>query len=76
MMSQRRARDQELLFIEQELKGVRDLFARNLVPIARVNALERDRTRIDGDRGKLTADIASANGSIAEKKLQYAAHRG
>ncbi|MGL4324063.1 MAG: HlyD family type I secretion periplasmic adaptor subunit [Beijerinckiaceae bacterium] len=70
MMSQRKARDQELLFIEQELKGVRDLFARNLVPIARVNALERDRTRIDGDRGKLTADIASANGSIAEKKIQ------
>lgn len=70
MNAQRKARDQELQYIDQELKGVRDLFTRNLVPITRVNALERDRTRIEGDRGKLTADIAAANGSIAEKRIQ------
>lgn len=70
MTAQRKAREVELQFIDQELKGVRDLFQRNLVPITRVNALERDRTRIDGDKGKLTADIASATGSIAEKRIQ------
>lgn len=70
MNAQRNARDLELQFIEQELKGVRELFTRNLVPITRINALERDRTRIDGERGKLTGDIAAANGSIAEKRIQ------
>lgn len=70
MNAQRNARDLELQFIEQELKGVRELFTRNLVPVTRVNALERDRTRIDGERGKLTADIAAAHGSIAEKRIQ------
>lgn len=68
--AQRSARESELKLIGEELKGVRELFAKNLAPIARVNALDRDRTRIEGERGKLIADIASARGSIAEKKIQ------
>lgn len=70
LTAQREARDRELVFIADELRGVRDLYAKHLVPIARVSALERDRTRIGGERGKLTADIAAARGSIAEKKIQ------
>ncbi len=70
LTAQRSAREQELSLIGEELKGVRDLYARNLVPITRVMALDRDRTRIEGERGKLIADIATARGSIAEKKIQ------
>lgn len=70
LVAQRGARESELKLIGEELKGVKELFAKNLAPIARVNALDRDRTRIEGERGKLIADIASARGSIAEKKIQ------
>ncbi|MGL5733491.1 MAG: biotin/lipoyl-binding protein, partial [Beijerinckiaceae bacterium] len=70
LTTQQEAREQELQLIEVELKGVRDLFAKNLVPIARVNALERDRARISGDRGKLIADIAASRSTISEKRIQ------
>ncbi|WP_342359352.1 HlyD family type I secretion periplasmic adaptor subunit [Terrarubrum flagellatum] len=72
LIAQRAARESELTLIAEELKGVRELYAKNLAPIARVNALDRDRTRIEGERGKLIADIAAARGSIAEKDIQIA----
>ena len=72
LSSQLSAREQEMKLIGEELKGVRELYQKNLVPITRVMALDRDRTRIEGERGKLIADIASARGSIAEKKIQAA----
>jgi HlyD family secretion protein len=68
--AQRAAREQELSLIGEELQGVRDLFDRQLAPLTRVIALDRDRTRIEGERGKLTADIATARGHIAEKKIE------
>jgi HlyD family secretion protein len=68
--AQRAAREQELTLIGEELKGVRELLAKQLVPLTRVIALDRDRTRIEGERGKLFSDIATARGSIAEKKIQ------
>lgn len=68
--TQQAAREKELEFIGRELEGLRDLFSRQLVSIQRVNALERDRTRIDGERGKLIADIATSRGSISEKRVQ------
>nr|WP_170181810.1 HlyD family type I secretion periplasmic adaptor subunit [Phreatobacter stygius] len=70
LTAQRAAREEELKLIAEELRGVRDLYAKNLVPLNRVNALDRDRTRIDGERGKLIADIAGSRGSIAEKRIQ------
>jgi HlyD family secretion protein len=70
LQAQRSAREQELKLIAEELKAVRDLFDKKLVPLARLIALDRDRTRIEGERGKLFADIATARGSIAEKKIQ------
>ena len=70
LSAQRAARDQELTLIAEELKGVRELLAKQLVPLTRVIALDRDRTRIEGERGKLFSDIATARGSIAEKKIQ------
>ena len=42
------AKAREVGFITGELEGVRGLYAKNLVPLARVNALERDAARLDG----------------------------
>ena len=64
------AKAREVGFITGELQSVRELYSKNLVPLARVNALERDATRLDGERGQLIAATASARGKIAETELQ------
>ncbi|WP_412759886.1 HlyD family type I secretion periplasmic adaptor subunit [Methylobacterium litchii] len=64
------AKGREIALIGSELKGVRDLYAKNLVPLSRVTALERDAARLEGERGQLVAAIASSRGKIAETRLQ------
>jgi HlyD family secretion protein len=64
------AKRQEIELIEKELVGVRDLWEKNLVPITRLNALERDAARLRGERGQLTARNAEAKGKISEIELQ------
>ena len=53
-----------------ELKGVRALYQKNLVPITRLNALERDAASIEGQRGQLIASVAQAESRIAETQFQ------
>ena len=60
----------EIEFIQKELEGVRDLWQKNLIPINRVTALERDAVRLEGERGQLIATIAQAKGKISEIELQ------
>jgi HlyD family secretion protein len=64
------AKKKEVEFIQKELGGVRMLWEKNLVPISRLTALERDATRIEGERSQLTGMIAQAKGKIAEIELQ------
>jgi HlyD family secretion protein len=64
------AKTQEIDLIEQELKGVVELWEKELVPISRVTALKRDRARLDGERGQLVASKASTAGKISEVELQ------
>jgi HlyD family secretion protein len=64
------SKKQELGFIQNELQGVRELWRKNLTPIYRVTALERDATRIEGERGALIASVAQAKGKITETELQ------
>ncbi len=42
----------QLQFIDQELGGVRELYSKNLVPLTRLTALERERARLDGTVGR------------------------
>ncbi len=64
------AKQKEVEFIRQELEGVRGLFQKNLVPISRLTALERDSARIDGERSQLSGAIAQSKGKMAEIALQ------
>jgi len=64
------AKSQELVLIQRELQGARDLWDRNLMPISKLTALEREATRLEGDRAQLTATHAQANGKITETELQ------
>lgn len=63
-----KARESELL--ENELKGVRELWNKNLVPLSRVASLERDAVRVEGDRSQLIAATAEAKAKIVETELQ------
>lgn len=60
----------EIELINRELAGVRELWNKNLVPIQRVTALERDAARIQGELGQLVASVAQAKGKISETELQ------
>jgi HlyD family secretion protein len=64
------AKEGEIALINTELRGVRELYAKNLVPLARVTALERDAVRLTGERAQLAASMASAKGKISETELQ------
>src|SRR4051812_10415409 len=64
------AKKREIDLIGQELKGVRELWQKNLVPITRVTALERDAARLEGERGSLVSTMAQTKGKITETELQ------
>lgn len=68
--AQEAAKAEEIVLIGRELDGVRDLWQKNLVPITRLTALERETTRIRGERAQLTAQIAQARGRISELRMQ------
>ncbi|KMO42909.1 hemolysin secretion protein D [Methylobacterium tarhaniae] len=70
LTEQAAAKEREIALIGTELVGVRELFAKNLVPFGRVTALERDAARLQGERGQLVAAMASARGKITETELQ------
>jgi HlyD family secretion protein len=64
------AKQREVDFVHQELEGVRTLWQKNLVPITRLTALERDTARLEGERSQLSGMTAQAKGKIAEIELQ------
>jgi HlyD family secretion protein len=70
LSGQQEAKTREIAFITQELEGVRDLYKKNLVPITRLNTLQRDSARIEGERAQLIASVAQAKGKISETQLQ------
>lgn len=70
LAAQETAKGKEIDLIQRELKGVRELFEKNLVQISRVTQLERDAARLDGDRGQFIAAAAQARGKVAETELQ------
>ena len=70
LTSQQTSKSKEIVLIERELVGVRDLFQKNLIQINRLTQLEREATRLDGERGQLIAAVAQSKGKIAELELQ------
>lgn len=57
-------------YINQELVNLRELAAKQMVPTSRVYAMERERTRLEGVVGRAVADMAKAEGSIGEMRIQ------
>jgi HlyD family secretion protein len=70
LSAQQAAKGSEIELIGKELVGVTDLYQKNLVSISRFTQLQRDQTRLLGERGQLIADSARARGKISETELQ------
>jgi HlyD family secretion protein len=70
LSAQERAKDREIELVEQELTGVRDLYEKHLVQLARLTTLERDAARLSGERAQYIAQRAQAKGKITETELQ------
>jgi HlyD family secretion protein len=64
------AKKGEIELIRQELEGVRHLWSKNLVTIMRLNQLQRETVRLEGERGQLMATMAQARGKMTETELQ------
>jgi HlyD family secretion protein len=59
----------QVRYIGQELVGLRQLLAQQLVPLSRVLALEREGARLDGVIGRSISEQARAKNSIGEAEL-------
>jgi HlyD family secretion protein len=70
LVTQRGARSDQIAWIEKELESVRKLWADQLIPFTRLTALEREKSRLEGERGQLIAQIAQAKAKMAETELQ------
>ena len=72
--AQKEAKEKEVAFINHELTGVRDLFQKNLVPITRLSQLEREATRLGGERGQLIGSHCASQGK--NRRTSAADHSG
>ena len=70
LKAQQAAKTREAAIIVDELKGVRELYQKNLIQLSRLSALEREAANLEGQRGQLIASVAQAEGRIAETALQ------
>jgi HlyD family secretion protein len=71
--AQRQAKDEEAALVETEHAKLRGLAAKGLVESVRVYAVERERTRLLGERGEVDASIARAKTRTSEIRLQIIA---
>ena len=64
------AKQKETALITSELKGVQELYAKQLIQVQRLTALQRDAARIDGELGQLFGTSAQVKGKVTETNLQ------
>ncbi len=60
----------QLDLIAQEVKNLRELQHKGLVPASRVMSMDRESARIEGEQGQQTASKAGAEAKMGEVKLQ------
>jgi HlyD family secretion protein len=68
--SQVESKSKQLELIAGELSGVQELYDKRLVPLTRLTTLQRERARIEGERGQLVSAIAETKSKIGEAQLQ------
>ena len=67
---QRDAKEREVKLVEDELQRMRDMSSKDLIPVTRLLASEREAIRVKAEYGQLVAQIARSNGQISEIEVQ------
>ncbi len=70
LVEQAAAKEQETAIIGREYAGVEELWKKNLIQLTRLTSLQRDMSRLKGERGVLVATIAQTRGKVSETELQ------
>lgn len=70
--AERTAVTAQLKIIAGEAENAAELLKQNLTQVSRVNDLDREKARLEGEAGSLVAQIAAARTQIAERKAQMA----
>lgn len=70
---QRDAKEREVKLVEDELERMREMSSKELIPITRLLASEREAIRVKAEYGALVAQIARTNGQISETEVQMIA---
>ena len=68
--AQKLSKEEQIKLIWQELTSLRILRKKELIPISRILALEREAAKLKGERGEHISAIARAKGQIGEVKLR------
>jgi HlyD family secretion protein len=68
--AQIKSKSTQLDLISSELKGVQALFEKQLVPLARVTALQRQAAQLEGERSQLKSTIAETRSKISQAQLE------
>ncbi len=64
------SKGKQMEWVTKELVGINKLWQKHLVAYSRVTSLEREKARLAGERGQLTAFIAQTRGKVLELELQ------
>ena len=70
LTAQRDAKDQEVELMTEEFERLEGMRKKELMPVTRTLAAQRDLTKLKGEWGSLVAQIARAHGQISETELQ------
>jgi len=70
LIAQQQSKENEIRLMRDELAGVSQLYQQKLVNIQRYNSVQRDQARLEGERGQLISQIASARAKISETELK------
>jgi HlyD family secretion protein len=68
--AQIKSKGTQLDLISSELRGVQTLYDKQLVPLTRLTALQREAARLDGERDQLVSTIAETRSKISDTELQ------
>jgi HlyD family secretion protein len=60
----------QINLVTTELQGVQSLYDSHLVPLTRLTALQREASRLEGDRAQLISSVAETKSKISEAELQ------
>lgn len=70
LVGQKEAKESQLASLKTELAGLTDLLSKGMVEKTKYRNLEREISRLEGERGERVSEIAAAQSMIGEKALQ------